>query len=124
MNQNVLRKPVLQLNSVIDVVTKIVNFIRPRVLNHRQFVALFEEHQTQHSNIGYHITARWLILGKVPKRVRDLRAEIREFCKKKGKDIPELSDGDRMVDLTFAVDVTVLMNYLNTKLQGKGLFAH
>ena len=29
-----------------------------------------------------------------------------------------------MTDLAFAVDVTPLMNALNTKLQGKGLFAH
>ena len=47
-----------------------------------------------------------------------------EFCEKKGKDIPELSDADWMTDLAFAVDVTPLMNALNTKLQGKGLFAH
>ena len=58
------------------------------------------------------------------KRVWDLRAEIQEFCEKKGKDIQELSDADCMADLAFAVDVTALMNELNTKLQGRGLFAH
>ncbi|KAJ4935481.1 hypothetical protein JOQ06_017014 [Pogonophryne albipinna] len=114
----------LKIHHVIDVVTKIVNFIRARALNHRQFVALLEEHETEHSDIGYHRAVRWLSLGKVLKRVWDLKAEIQEFCEKKGKDIPELSDEDWMADFAFAVDVTALMNELNTKLQGKGLFVH
>uniref|UniRef100_UPI003AACC576 general transcription factor II-I repeat domain-containing protein 2B-like n=1 Tax=Centroberyx gerrardi TaxID=166262 RepID=UPI003AACC576 len=124
IHQHVLCKSVLKINHVIDVVTKIVNFIRSRALNHRQFVALLEEHETEHSDIGYHTAVRWLSLGKVLKRVWDLKAEIREFCEKKGKDIPELSDEDRVADFAFAVDVTALMNELNTKLQGKGLFVH
>ena len=41
----------------------------------------------------------------------------------KGKDITELSDVNWMADLAFAVDVTALMNELNTKLQSKGQFA-
>ncbi|XP_070406856.1 general transcription factor II-I repeat domain-containing protein 2-like [Nothobranchius furzeri] len=93
-------------------------------MNHRQFVALLEEHETEHSDIGYHTAVRWLSLGKVLKRVWDLKAEIREFCERKGKDIPELSDEDWLADFAFAVDVTALMNELNTKLQGKGLFVH
>ena len=124
IHQHVLCKSVLKINQVIDVVTKIVNFIRARALNHRQFIALLEEHETEHRDIGYHTAIRWLSLGKVLKRVWDLKAEIREFCEKKGKDFPELSDEDWMADFAFAVDVTALMNELNTKLQGKGLFVH
>ena len=124
IHQHVLCKSVLKINHVTDVVTKIVNFIRARAMNHRQFVALLEEHETEHSDVGYHTAVRWLSLGKVLKRVWDLKAEIREFCEKKGKDIPELSDEDWMADFAFAVDVTALMNELNTKLQGKGLFVH
>lgn len=101
----------LKINHVID-----VNFIRARALNRKQFVALLEEHETEQGYIGYHTAVRWLSLGKMLKRVWDLRAEIQEFCEKKGKDIPELSDADWMVELAFAVDVTALMNELNTKL--------
>lgn len=46
----------------------------------------------------------------------NLKAETREFCEKKGKDIPEFSDEDWMADFAFAVDVTAPMNELNTKL--------
>ena len=65
-------------------------------MNHRQFVTL-EEQATEH-NIDYHTAVRWLSLGKVLKRVWDLKAEIQEFCEKKCKDIPELSDEGGMAD--------------------------
>lgn len=53
-----------------------------------------------------------------------MKVEIQELCEKEGKDIhvPELSDEDWMADSVFAVDVTALMNELNTKLQCRGLF--
>ncbi|XP_071348106.1 general transcription factor II-I repeat domain-containing protein 2A-like [Trachinotus anak] len=121
IHREVLCKSVLKINHVIDAVTKIVKLIRARALNHRQFAALLEEHETEYGDIGYHTAVRWLSLGKVFKRVWDLRAEIRKSCEKKGKDIPEHSNGDWMA---VAVDVTGLMNELNTELQGKGIFAH
>ncbi|XP_063768169.1 general transcription factor II-I repeat domain-containing protein 2-like [Eleginops maclovinus] len=124
INQHVLCKSLLKIDHVIDVVTIIVTFIRARALNHRPFVALLEEHETEHSDIADHTAVRGLSLNKVLKRVWDLKAEIREFCERKGKDIPELSDEDWMADFAFAVDVTALMNELSTKLQGKGLFVH
>ncbi|XP_060764588.1 general transcription factor II-I repeat domain-containing protein 2B-like [Neoarius graeffei] len=124
LHQHVLCKSVLKINRVIDVVTKTVNFIRARALNHRQFVALLEEYETEHSDISYHTAVRWLNLGKLLQRFWALKTEIREFCEKKGKGIPELSDEDWMADFAFAVDVTALMTALNTKLQGKGLFVH
>ncbi|XP_060691829.1 LOW QUALITY PROTEIN: general transcription factor II-I repeat domain-containing protein 2A-like [Hemiscyllium ocellatum] len=117
IHQEVLRKSVLKINHVVDVVTKIVNFIR-------QFVALLEENETEHRDVGYHTAVRWHSLGKMLKRVWDLREEIQDFCVKKGNGIPRLSDADRIADLGFAVDVTALMNELNVKLQCKGLFVH
>lgn len=48
------------MNGVVDVTT-MVNFIRARALNHRQFVALLEE-----SN---HTADRWLSLGRMVKGV-------------------------------------------------------
>ena len=124
LHQEVLCKSVLKMNHVIDVVTKIVNFIRARALNHRQFVALLEENENEHCDISYHTAVRWLSLGKVLKNVWDLREELQEFRVKKGNDVPQLSDTDWLADLGFAVDVTALMNELNVKLQCKGLFVH
>lgn len=78
----------------------------------------------QQSDLGYHTAIRRLSLGKVLKRVWDLKPEIQEFCQMKGKNIPELTSTEWLADLAFALDVTALMNELNSKLQGNGLFAH
>ena len=42
----------------------------------------------------------------------------------KGKDYPQLKQSEWLSDLAFAVDLFENMNELNTKLQGKGTFAH
>jgi hypothetical protein len=69
---------------------------------------------------------RWLSLGKVLKRVWGLNSEIAEFLKMKGKyvDFPQLQDNEWLVYFAFTMDIMALMNELNFKLQGKGLFAH
>ena len=61
--------------------------------------------------------------GLVLKQVWDLRAEIRKFCKMKRKNY-QLSDAQWIADFAIVVDVTALMNELNTKLQSKSLFVH
>ena len=44
--------------------------------------------------------------------------------KGKDKDYPQLKQSEWLSDLAFAVDLFEHMNELNTKLQGKGTFAH
>ena len=43
IHQEVLCKCVLKMNHVVDTVTKVVNFIKAKSLNHRQFVSAWEQ---------------------------------------------------------------------------------
>ena len=66
-------------------------------------------------------------MGKVLKRVWDLKAEIVMFFNM--KDIScdfskEMESEEWVCDFAFAVDIMQKLNELNTKLQGKGVFAH
>ena len=56
----------------------------------------------------------------------DLKSEIDEFLQMKEKyvDFPQLQDKEWLADFVFTVDIMALMNELNSKLQGKCLFAH
>ncbi|XP_071017986.1 general transcription factor II-I repeat domain-containing protein 2A-like [Oncorhynchus clarkii lewisi] len=124
IHQEVLCICVLKMSHVVDTVTKVVHFIRAKSLN--QFVSLLEETESGHVDLPYHTNVRWLSLGKVLKKVWDLKSEIAEFLQMKGKyvDFPQLQETEWLAVCAFNVDIMALMNELNSKLQGKGLFAH
>ena len=113
------------MRHVVDPVVKIVNYIRTRGLNHRQFTKVLEDCDSDHSGVPYH-TAVGLSVGKVLRRVWDLKTEILLFLEIKGKDkdFPQLKQSQWLSDLAFAVDFFEHMKELNTKVQGKGTFAH
>ncbi|KAK7881164.1 hypothetical protein WMY93_029573 [Mugilogobius chulae] len=125
IHQESLCKSVLQLDHVVKVVVKLVNFIRARGLNHRQFIAFLEETDAEHHDLLYHSNVRWLSLGRVCQRVWELKEEIASFLESVEKgDFPELNDTNWLCDFAFAVDILTYMNELNTSLQGKNLFVH
>lgn len=65
IHQESLCKSILQLNHVVNPVIKLVNFIRAKGLQHRQFIKFLEETDADHHNLLYHSRVRWLSLGKV-----------------------------------------------------------
>ena len=75
----------------------------------------------------YHTNVRWLSMGKVLEKVWDLKAEIVMFFNM--KDIScdfskEMESEEWVCDIALAVDIMQKLNELNTKLQGKIVFAH
>ena len=126
IHQESLCKSVLKLNHVSNTVVKVVNFIRARGLQHRQFISFLEETNADHQDLLYHSRVRWLSLGKVFQRVWELKGEINTFLELVGKsdEFPELSDKNWLFDFAFAVDIFSHMNELSVKLQGKEQFVH
>ncbi|XP_059827451.1 general transcription factor II-I repeat domain-containing protein 2-like [Hypanus sabinus] len=126
IHQESLCKSVLQLNHVVNPVVKLVNFIRARGLQHRQFITFLEETDADHQDLLYHSRVRWLSLGKVFQRVWELKEEIGAFLEllRKAGEFPELSNKSWLCDFAFAVDIFSHMNELNVKLQGKDQFVH
>jgi hypothetical protein len=52
----------------MDTVVKTVNFIRACALNHREFVSLLGEIESEHGEIIYHTNVRWLSRGSALQR--------------------------------------------------------
>ena len=127
IHQESLCKSSLKLIHVMDPVMRAVNSIRARGLKHRQFRSFLEDIEADFTDVLYHTNVRWLSMGKVLKRVWDLKAEIVMLFNM--KDIScdfskEMESEEWVCDFAFAVNIMQKLNELNTKLQGKGVFAH
>ena len=127
IHQESLCKSVLDLKHVIDPVVRVINLIRARGLNYRQFKRLLDDMESEYSDVLYHSKVRWLSLGNVLKRVWNLREEIFLFMEMKQIDCEfssEIKKPEWVCDLAFSLDILDKLNELNIKLQGKGVFAH
>ncbi|CAB4055623.1 unnamed protein product [Lepeophtheirus salmonis] len=69
IHQESMCKGVLNIQYVTDSIVKVVNLIRTRGLNHRQFQELLADLETEHLDVLYHNHVRWLSLAKVLRRV-------------------------------------------------------
>ena len=128
IHQEALCGKAMRMAHVMDTVVKIVNEIRSKGLKHRQFQAFLEELDTEYKDLLYHCEVRWLSRGKVLERFFKLRTEIELFLKEKkpnlttkGGDLVTdlITDKDWQLDLAFLVDITLYLNTLNTRLQGR-----
>ena len=81
----------LNLEHVIKVVVKSVNFIRSHALNHRSFKEFLNEIESEHNDLVYHSEVRWLSWGKGLKRFFDLRHEIEIFMTENQNIFPSLA---------------------------------
>ena len=108
----------LDMNNVMIIVVKAVNFIRSRALNHRQFKSFLEAMESEYDEFLYHTDVRWLSRGNVLKRYFALREEIGLFMALKNAEILQLGESKFNSDLAFLCDLTSNMNDLNTTLQG------
>ncbi|XP_075058530.1 zinc finger BED domain-containing protein 5-like [Mixophyes fleayi] len=110
-----------ELNSVMDTVVKIVNFIIARSsLPHRQFKLLLEELDNAYKDIPLHSNVRWLSRGKVLNRFVSCIEEIKTFMIEKDQNFPEPTDSEWLCKLMFLTDITSQLNDLNLRLQGAG----
>ena len=86
--ENVCGK-ILKMENVIILVRKTINFIRAKLLNHRQFQEFLKVLSTEFTDVIYYTEVRWLSKGQMVERFYHLRTEIKIFMLTKGKSVPE-----------------------------------
>lgn len=86
------------LLNVTEPVIKMINFIRSRALNHRQFKDLLKELDADCNDVIYNTEVRWLSRGPMLKRVCCLKNEIQLFLNMKEYDFPYIEDQEWMCD--------------------------
>ena len=111
---------------MIDPVVCVINLIRARGLNNRQFKRLLGDMESEYSDVLYHSKGRWLSLENVLKRVWNLREEILLFPELKQIDCEfssEIKKPEWVCDLAFSVDILDKLNELNIKYKAR-VFLH
>lgn len=119
IHQQVLCSKILKMDNVLKTISKSVNFIRSRGLNHRQFCLLLQDLESEFEGLPYYTEVRWLSCHNVLKRFYLLLEEIILFLEMKVEDVSVLKDKSWVQDLVFLVDITGLLSELNIKLQGR-----
>jgi len=110
----------LCLNSVMETVIKIVNFIVSRSsLIHRQFKFILQEMESAYTDLPLYSNARWLSRGTVLNGFVSSLEEIKVFLDEKEQHFPELDDDDWLCKLMFLADTTKHLNDLRLKGQGQ-----
>ncbi|XP_069165426.1 uncharacterized protein [Procambarus clarkii] len=81
---------ILKLDHVLNLVTKTVNYIRGRALNHHQLSQLLEVMDNDFIDAPFYTKVRWLSCHRVLKRFYLLRREIILYVEMKGQDLAKL----------------------------------
>lgn len=69
----------MKLNNVMKTVVSIINFIKSRGLNSRQFKELLSELELEFGDLVYHCEVRWLSRANMLARFYALRQEVHDF---------------------------------------------
>jgi hypothetical protein len=115
--ENLCAKSV-KITNVFTVVAKLINYIRSKGLNHRQFQQFLSDMGSENGDVLCYTEVRWLSRGRMLKSVYDLKLEINLFLHMKGRSFPQITDHDWMCDFAFCVDITQYLNELDSNLQG------
>ena len=110
-----------EVNSVLDMVVKIVNYIKMRPLKRRLFTKLCVSMEAQHYSLIQHTQIRWLSKRKVLSRFYKLREELLTFCLQENlKEFVECLSDDRWCSkLAYLADIFHELNLLNSGMQGR-----
>lgn len=121
--ENLCAKSVCFKNVMKDII-QIVNFIRSQGLNHREFQTFLNDMDAEYEDVVYYTQVRWLSRGRFLKRVFDLKEEIGTFMANKGKAVHQFEDPNWMADFGYLTDISLHLNDLNIRLQGKNNMLH
>ena len=67
LHQEAFCNSCLDFKHIVNPVVKLMNFIRDRGLNPRQFIGLLDDANVDYYDVLYHSNVHWLSLGKVLK---------------------------------------------------------
>ena len=108
-----------ELGAAVEIVTKVIDFIKTRPLKSRMFEKLCAEMNAEHRSLLFYCSSRWLSLGKSFERVYGLLDdELRAFLQQEKNQLADyLSETDFFLKLAYVCDIFDKLNKLNLSMQ-------
>ncbi|XP_025203226.1 zinc finger BED domain-containing protein 5-like [Melanaphis sacchari] len=108
------------LKELSEQVNKIINFIVARDMHKRQFKKILNDVNCEYDTLLLCNNVRWLSRATSLERFVNCLDEIRLFLHDNKTEFKELYNTEWLVKLMFFTDLTLHLNTLNKKLQGRG----
>ncbi|XP_035229440.1 general transcription factor II-I repeat domain-containing protein 2-like [Stegodyphus dumicola] len=113
--ENLCKKPFSNFEHVMNIVVKVVNFIRSKGL-HRQFQQFLSDLEAEYGDAVNYAEVLCLSRGKMLQRLFSLKSEVQQFMESKRKSIHEFSVEKWLRDFAFLVDIIGHLSNLNYRL--------
>ena len=108
-----------ELGATVEIVTKVINFIKTRPLKSRMFEKLCAEMNAEHRRLLFYCSSRWLSLGKSFERVYGLLNELRAILQQEKNQLADyLSETEFLLKLAYVCDIFDKLNKMNLSMQG------
>ena len=110
-----------ELEIVLSDIVKVVNFVRYHSKKHRMFSELCKNMEANQLRLLYHAEVCWLSMGKVLKRIFQLRNELSTFLTQERHPMSaNFEDIYWLAKLSYLSALFESTNQLNLSIQGKG----
>ena len=101
--------------NILDLVVKIVKFIKADSLNTHQFKELCKDMNAMHEILLFHTAVRWISKDNVLNRVFEMKNEIKLFLEFKNKEefLSHFNDNNWIISHAYLADIFEKLNILN-----------
>ncbi|XP_029657489.1 protein ZBED8-like [Octopus sinensis] len=116
-----------EMRNVLNMVIKVVNFVKGGALNGRLFKLFYKDVESEHEALLFHTNVRWPSKGNMLGRLYELREEVANVLdlQQKADLHGKFQSEGFQLSLAYLVDIFEALNALNLKLQGVNItFSH
>ena len=99
----------------VEIVTKVINFIKRWPLK----LKVFEKLCAEHRRLLFYRSSRWLSLGKSCERAYELVDQLHAFLRKENNQLADcLTENEFLLQLAYLCDIFAKLNKPNLSMQG------
>ena len=107
------------LKTNLNLIVKIVNYIKTSALNSRLFKVICEDIGSEYTSLLFHTEVRWLSRGNTAMRLFVWRKELLQFFQTKDHEFQKILEDENFIFcLAYLSDIFGVMNHFNCYLQG------